>query len=300
MTRSAKLFLFVASVVMIMSLSAGLVSIRDARADSDAIANGNFESGGLSGWTVGGIGASVEVLGKDDFEPEILPPEGDRFVLLTTGPGEVNLALGFDLDMNTFPDNDTATMAQTFTLLSYQVPANLSFQWNFLSAEVDGHDDFFMVTLNGAIVLAGSVPGAQSFVSPLPDVPTLDGVTYSVTSNGPADGSIFDGGSCGFHSFSYVINTPGTYNLQFVVSDQEDRFFDSGLLIDAVRLALPPPPPLPSQVEQMPTAATAALVESMTTANAAITISQISIDKVADIVEAISLTKAADIMQILS
>ncbi len=237
--------------MMVILLSAGLTLSTDAEALASPIVNGDFETGNLSGWTVGGLGGNVEVLVADDFTPEITAPKGRRFALLSTGPGEINLDLGTDLDGNTFPDNDIATLKQTFTLLPHQVPANLSFRWSFLSAEVDGNDDFFMVTLNGAKILTCSVPGATVFVSPFTNVPPLDGVSYTVTSYGLTDGSVFDGGSCGFNNFSYFINAPGSYTLEFVVADQEDRFFDSGLLIDAVRLehspqTIPSPPPPPS------------------------------------------------------
>jgi len=232
-----------------MSLCAALASARHVKADTGNIVNGNFEAGDLSGWTIGGLGGCVEVLSASDFAPEIIAPEGRWFVLLSTGPSEINLALGPDLDGNGCPDNDSAILRQAFTLLSYQVPATLSFRWNFLSAETGGHDDFFMVSLNGNRILTGSVPGASSFVSPFPDVPALDQIGYTVTSYGLTDGAIFDGGSCGFQSFSCVITTAGSYTLEFAIIDQEDRFFDSGLLIDAVRLTLPSPaapPPAPS------------------------------------------------------
>lgn len=237
-------------VMMALLLSVGLALSTDAEAFVSPIVNGDFETGNLSGWTVGGLGGNVEVLVADDFTPTITVPEGRHFALLSTGPGEIDLNLGTDLDGNTSPDNDVATLKQTFTLSSHQVPANLSFRWSFLSAEVDGNDDFFMVTLNGARILTGSVFRATMFVSPFPDVPPLDGVSYTVVSYGLTDGSAFDGGSCGFNNFSYIIDAPGSYTLEFSVADQEDRFFDSGLLIDAVKLErsprrIPSPSPLP-------------------------------------------------------
>lgn len=242
MNRRSKLFSSLAVMAVITCLSAGLSLPRYAQAAAGAMTNGGFETGDLTGWTMGGLGGHVEVLSASDFTPQVATPEGGRFALLSTGSGEINLANGPDLDGNGLPDNDTATLAQTFTLSGEQVPATLSFQWSFLSAETGGQDDFFMVTLNGTTVLAGSVPGAPLFLSPLTDGPTPDGITYAVTSYGLTDGSLFDGGRCAFQSFSYVITTVGTYTLEFAVGDQEDRFLDSGLLIDAVRLTLPSPP----------------------------------------------------------
>jgi hypothetical protein len=167
--RSKPLSLLVIMVV-VMSLWAALASSRDAKADTDTIVNGGFETGDLSGWTIGGLDGYIEVLRAGDFAPEIAVPEGSWFALLSTGPGEINLALGPDLDGNGVPDNDSAILRQAFTLLSYQVPATLSFRWNFLSAETGGHDDFFMMSLNGNRILTGSVSGAATFVSPFPDV----------------------------------------------------------------------------------------------------------------------------------
>ncbi len=233
-----------------MVLCTTLASSRDAKAATDTIVNGGFEAGDLSGWTIGGLGGSIEALSAGDFAPEITVPEGSWFALLSTGPGEINLALGPDLDGNGFPDNDSAILRQAFTLLPHQVPATLSFHWNFLSAETGGNDDFFMVSLNGSRILTGSVPGASTFVSSFPDVPSLDQISYSVTTYGLTDGDVFEGGSCVFQDFSYVITSAGSYTLEFAVIDQVDRFFDSGLLIDAVQLTLPPLPesqPTPSQ-----------------------------------------------------
>jgi len=243
--RSKLLSLTIITVVVI-SLFAALASSRDAKADTDTLVNGSFETGNLSGWTIG-LGGNVEVLQAGDFSPEIAVPEGSWFTLLSTGSGEVNLSPGSDLDGNGSPDNDSATLRQAFALLPDQLPATLSFRWNFLSADTADYDDFFMVTLDGARILAGSVPGSSSFTSPFTDVPPLDQISYTVTSDGLTNGSIFDAGSCGFQDFSYMITTAGSHTLKFTVADQEDLFFDSGLLIDTVRLTLTSPsPPTPT------------------------------------------------------
>ena len=209
-------------------------------ASPGGIVNGSFETGDLTGWTVGGLGAHVEVLQSSNFDPEIAPPEGSHFALLSTGPEEINSDSGPDLDGNTYPDSDTATLSQTFTLLSSEIPATLSFQWSFLTSEVHGeYDDFFMVTLNAADILHGSVPGATNFTSPFADVSALDGTAYFVNSSGLTDDSIYFDGRTAFQHFSYVINTPGTYTLKFLVADQYNHYDDSGLLIDDINLLSP-------------------------------------------------------------
>ncbi len=237
---------------IVIILCVTLACSRGANADNDILINGDFEIGNLSGWTIGGSGGNVEVLQADDFSPEIAVPEGSRFALLSTGPGEINLSPGSDLDGNGFLDNDSATLGQTFSLLPQQVPATLSFRWSFLSADIAGYDDFFMVTLDGANILIGSVPGTSTFTSPFVDVPPLDQIDYTVTSYGLTNGSTFEGGGCGFQDFSYLITTAGSHTLEFDIADQEDRFFDSGLLIDAVRLVLPPSPGSGSAPSPMP------------------------------------------------
>jgi hypothetical protein len=239
--KSSKSLLLLVILGLVIVLGTALISSRDAKADADIIVNGGFETGNLSGWTIGGLGGNVEVLQAGDFSPEIAVPEGSWFTLLSTGSGEVNLSPGSDLDGNGFPDNDSATLRQAFALLPDQLPATLSFRWNFLSADIADYDDFFMVTLDGARILTGSVPGTSTFTSPFTDVPPLDQISYTVTSDGLTNGSIFDAGSCGFQDFSYVITTAGSHTLEFTVADQEDLFLDSGLLIDTVRLALPYP-----------------------------------------------------------
>lgn len=248
MSRTNRYILLLVLVAVIMWSSTALTSWGNAQADAIKIVNGDFETGGLSGWTVGGLGGHVEVLSAGDFAPDMQVPEGNWFALLSTGPGEISLNSGADLDGNTLPDTDTATLSQTFTLSSQDVPAFLSFRWSFLTAEQDGYDDFFMVTLNSAAILDGSVPAAISFTSPFPDVPALDGISYTVASSGLTNGSVFDGGRGAFQNSSYLITAPGSYTLEFVVADQEDRFFDSGLLIDSVNIRpqTSPAPALPS------------------------------------------------------
>ncbi len=229
-------------------------------ADSPKIVNGGFENGDLSGWTVGSTNGTVEALQAGNFIPAVSPTEGSWFVLLTShssneavkadqGSSERASAGnsgfgngGIDIDGNGDNDYDIASLAQTFELSVYEVPATLSFDWSFLTCEPNEvFDDFFMVTLGGTDILHGSVPGNSTapYVSPFEDVPTLDGQAYNVSSSGPTDGSEFDEGRTDFQHFSYIISSAGTYTLEFLVADQEDDCCDSGLLIDDVKLTIP-------------------------------------------------------------
>ena len=70
-------------------------------------------------------------------------------------------------------------------------------------------------------------------------MPALDDIIYMVDSPGLTNGSIYVDGRTAFQHFPYVINAPGTYTLEFLAADQENHYFDSGLVIDSVNL-LPP------------------------------------------------------------
>lgn len=197
--------------------------------------NGGFESGDLSNWTAGGGGA-VEALQAAGFTPALAPPEGSWFALLSDGPGDVGGAPGGDFDSNGTGDFDSSTLSTTFTTAA--AGENLSFRWAFLTSEVGESgtfDDLFEVTLDGVRILSGSVnhPGG---VSPFPDTPAYDGTAYTVNGAGPTGGSSFASGVSPFRTFCLKIADPGTYTLQFLIADQGDAVFDTGLLIDDVQV----------------------------------------------------------------
>ena len=254
MTKS--LFRYALNSIVALILCVALIALplaTMAGAASPEIANGGFENGDLSGWTVGSTNGTVEVLQAGNFDPVISPTEGSYFALLSTNGGnETKMAgpssslrtntgtavfgNGIDLDGNGFPDNDIASLTQTFELSAGELPATLSFDWSFLTDEGDEYDDFFMVTLNGIDILHGSVPDAMEYISPFENVPPLDGQEYDVYSSGPTDSSYFEYGRTSFQHFSYAISSAGTYTLEFLIADQEDADVDSGLLIDDIRL----------------------------------------------------------------
>jgi hypothetical protein len=194
------------------------------------IVNAGFETGDLTGWEVGGLAKVVEVLTETNFIPPITPPQGDHFVLLATGHNLVNSVFGPDLDGNGVPDSDTSILSQTFTIPS---SATIHLWWSFLTYEEDDPlDDFFFIELNGNKILTGSVPGPGAVLSPFPNTPSLDDVSYKVDSPGLADENHFEQGRTEWQSFNINIPSPGTYNLTFVVADQSNHEGDTGLLID--------------------------------------------------------------------
>ncbi len=197
--------------------------------------NGGFESGNLLNWTAGG-GGSVEALQAAGFTPALAPPEGSWLALLSDGPGDVAGAPGGDFDSNGTGDFDSSTLSTTFTTTA--AGENLSFRWAFITSEVGEagtFDDLFDVTLDGIRILSGSVnhPGG---VSPFPDSPAYDGTAYTVGGGGPTAGSSFGSGVSPFRNFCLEIADPGTYTLQFQIADQGDAVFDTGLLVDDVRV----------------------------------------------------------------
>ncbi len=196
--------------------------------------NGGFENGDLTGWTAGG-GAVAEALQADDLTPALAPAEGSWFALLSNGPGN-GPGPGGDFDSNGTGEFDATTLSITVTTAA--PGENLSFSWAFITSEVTEaaiYDDIFDVTLNGISILSASVnkPGG---VSPFPDTPAYSGTAYTVVSPGPTDSSSFSDGVSPWRSFCLKIADPGTYTLQFLLADQGDAIFDSGLLIDDLRV----------------------------------------------------------------
>jgi hypothetical protein len=197
------------------------------------VSNGGFEDGTLGGWATGGGGA-VEVVRPFDFNPSISPPEGTYFALLSTGPDD-GPGPGGDFDGNGTADFDSSTLSITFDVSA--APTSLSFSWAFLTSEVDqpfDFDDVVLVSLDGVPVLARSVnkPGGGS---PFPDTPPNDGVATTVSSAGATDGSSFSDGATPFQTVCLPVETSGSHTLQFLIADQGDSLYDSGLLIDDVR-----------------------------------------------------------------
>lgn len=217
--------------------------------------NGSFDTGDFTAWMVNSplspflpnpAAANAEVVSAFDIvdagmNPAAAPTDGAFMALLCNGPGNVTNVEQNNLDGDSNPenDNDRVVVAQSFTLTPSDVPATFSFDWNWMTSEApvanDPFDDFFQVTLNGDVVLAGSRDGGGP--SPFADVPT-DGVPLMVMSDGDANGCQFTRGQSGWNRFVTILTTPQTYNLAFVVADQGtgDFAIDSGLLIDNVRI----------------------------------------------------------------
>lgn len=224
-----------------------VLALAGAVTASAQITNGSFESAPdhLTGWVVG-PGARVEALQAGSFTPNsIAVPDGAWFALLSNGPGDVPVAPGGDFDANGTADFDSSTLSTSFT--TTVADERLSFSWAFLTDEVGTgaqgqalYDDLFTITIGGVSILRGSVnkPGG---ISPFPDTEPYDGLRYTVASAGLTSGSDFGsapgGGRTPFFDACITISEPGTYTLEFLVADQSDSVYDTGLLIDAVEVA---------------------------------------------------------------
>ncbi len=209
-------------------------------------------NGGLASLAQWNPMGNVDVVQQADLgRPFSFGPLPGSFpmALLCTGPDQVTAldsGVNLDGDANDNSENDVARLSQTFTLQPDQVPATLSFDWAFLTAESDGtvipdpFDDVFRVQLSGDTILSGSVPGGG--ISPFFDVP-VDGVRVLVDKPGSlVDECDFEWGSSGMQSFKMLIpgplNAPTQFTLDFLVADQGDNDFyiDSGLLIDNIKV----------------------------------------------------------------
>lgn len=211
----------------------------------NGVSNFGFESG-LAGWSTGGLANHVEVVTAANLDPSIAATEGTRYALLSSGPGSVNANPAGQLDPpNADLDYDNSLLSTMFHLDASHVPATLSFDWNLLTAELTAQpgqlDDFFDVKLNGVSILGRSINGVTG--SGYPDSPIYDQNGILVTTSGSTNGSSFADGQTGWRQFTFVITQSGDYTLSFQTADQgPDRIFDTGLLIDNVKVGVQPEP----------------------------------------------------------
>ncbi|HQN07044.1 MAG TPA: proprotein convertase P-domain-containing protein [Thermoanaerobaculia bacterium] len=217
---------------------------------SQAIANGSFETGNLSGWTVGGVGRADAVRASSFDRPfggfDLPFPDDTWAALLSTHYTPSSPST--DLDGNGVPEYHVTTLSQTFSVSA--APVNLSLSWLVLTDErrrtgggAAAYDDLFSIDLSGTPILRRSVyrPGGAS---PWTDTPAYNGIRYRVSKGGsPVNGSDFQGTNGGgrmtaFSDLCVTISQPGTYTLTFTVADQggTDSSYDSALMVDKVEL----------------------------------------------------------------
>lgn len=209
-----------------------LLSLGSARPAAADVANAGFESGDLTGWTTTG---NVEVLQGDAFAPAFAAPEGNYFALLSSGPGNTGGGdSGVNRDGGFGNEWDVATMSQTFDVA---VDSTLAVRIAFGSSEAtlpgSPRDDIFEVRIDDTDWVQGSVSGYDN--SPWPDFGTPDGLDYTVTSLGAANGSRFADGMSAVTTV-FVDLTAGSHTIDFFVGDEADNVYDSGLIVDGLTL----------------------------------------------------------------
>ena len=181
------------------------------------IINGGFESGTFSAWNGFGNGSS-HVITLGDY-PDINPVEGQYTAIISNGSGDI---------LNDGAIDIYRMRTDQFEIVSFD--SYLGFNWNFITSEFTGVDadlgrlDHFEVNL---------LPSAGSSVNLLKK--NVSELTFSLLGSGGIilpDGSTFFETS-GYQSFFSSL-IPGKYQLEFVVADDGDGSFDSGLVIDNI------------------------------------------------------------------
>lgn len=215
------------------------------------LANGDFESGALGGWTTGGTNAAAVIRASDIATlpaGTVVPqppgePAANWFAIVSTGPGNRGGAAQL-YDGNTTSDYDFASLSQTFMLPT--APAVVSFDWNYPSSEQDqgdNFDDLFDLQANGTRIWSGSSCKANgSSYSNFPNAPCTGLTQRDWTVSGPAavSGTVL---RFGIGAWRHVcvplpasLAAGGNVTLRYAVLDQNDTGYDSALLLDNVRV----------------------------------------------------------------
>ena len=213
------------------------------------VANGNFETGTLAGWSVGGVNAAAAV--RTSHFSGGTPPtvEGTWFALLSTGPDNRGGAAQ-SYDANDTNDFDFVSLTQTVTVPF--APAVVSFDWNFPSSEQDQgnqFDDLFDLRIGingGALVQAWSGSSCKnngSSFSNFPNAPCtgFSTVNWSLNASSPApvrNTSLRYGVGGWRHACVPIggLAAGDSVTLRFAALDQGDIGYDSALMLDRVRV----------------------------------------------------------------
>ncbi|WP_196520608.1 hypothetical protein [Nostoc sp. WHI] len=191
--------------------------------------NGGFETGNFTGWTtLGSTSIETTTFGSG-------PTQGTSQALLSTGGATfddsiIEQLLGLEAgslnDLGEGQVTKGSTIQQTFTGQAGDI---LSFDWNFLTNEVlppVPFSDFSFVSITP------SSDGSISSLLELGDVSEAASAT-SLT-------EFFE--ETGFQTFSFKLPNTGTYSLGVGVINVGDSIFDSGLLVDNIKLTSVPEP----------------------------------------------------------
>ena len=189
-----------------------------------AVANGDFEIGSLTGWTVAGSGSaqtlSIGVMPPAGVYQGYIETTGNYTALAPAVATSLGVSGGTIAGLGAGSPVNGTGISQLIT-----VPAGavLSYDWNFISDELNEpatFNDFAFFTVSGsAYLLASRNASTFDLVSPPPG---FDGQTDWSTS-------------------SYTFPVAGTYTIGFGVYNVGDAGHNSALLLDSVAVSVPEP-----------------------------------------------------------
>lgn len=205
-----------------------------------------FNSGIPSGWTcTGSCGTSAA-----DGVVTLAPDGGAKYGWVSTNNGVNGVGLA-GVGGTGYPTDGSILRSNLFSANAAEV---LKFSFNFVTSDGSGFADYAWARLldasNNLVALLFTARTAPSgsivpgFSMPAPTV-TLNPTNVPIIAGGPLwsplgndSGRCFDSG-CGYTGWintSFTLAASGNYQLEFGVTNWNDRIFDTGMAIDGVTI----------------------------------------------------------------
>ncbi|NOY52788.1 MAG: hypothetical protein GXP58_04120 [Deltaproteobacteria bacterium] len=227
-----------------------------AAAFATGLTNLSFETD-LSGWTASG---NVQRINPDYHSPDknisgqtgYLATDGSWFALLSTSPDSfVNgmppgVDSGFDRDGSGADEFDIATLSQSFTLTA---PSTLALDWTIATSEFDGWSTAGLADIAEIRLLPAAGAPISLVQCSLDDgyndgsfaplyAGDFSGISWTTSDPTLPASSFYDGTYLGgFQTVTSSILGAGDYTLEFFVGDEGDGSFDTGLIVDNIRVS---------------------------------------------------------------
>lgn len=179
----------------------------------EAVFNGSFETGDLSGWSKTGTASSLSSLGP--ITPQNKNGHKERFGYISTGPAA---------------DYISSRLSQTFNIQSGISSLPISFDYNFLTEE---YPEFVGSIFDDNVTITMKTPSGS--------IQTLATESVNGSSFSSVSGIDFPGGDntvgmTGWKSTTVNVQvTEGAGTYQIFIEDAGDDVYDSVILIDNVR-----------------------------------------------------------------